>query len=382
MSKILLNSFFAVFLFFPIVVFGQTELDDDNDNELSNGDTHETLQGAGDSGVYQHTGNLTFKDGLDFVNKLQMSTTPGIGGADDTYSNYVIIKGNLTVESGATVSINNNGLLIITGDLIIQGSASFHNSGYFIVMGSVSGSGTIDNGSGGSALPAYIAGDVENSDIIADADVDSPANIADNTVNNILDFEDVDTSLPVELISFTASKTESEVKLNWSTASEENASHFEVYVSKDNKNWDLIGSVDANGNSSTRINYTFSDDEDYQTTVYYKLIQYDFDGKNETFGPLAVQFSNDENTFTTAVFPNPSNTGNTSVQIGGMNLGATTTLQLINREGKVILFDTIDSNNITSAIYQLSDKVELKPGLYVLKVNSGVLQDTKKIIVQ
>ncbi|NME71352.1 T9SS type A sorting domain-containing protein [Flammeovirga aprica] len=371
-------------LFIPTFVYGQNiSLDDDNDNDLSSGDTHETLQGASDNGTYEHIGDITFTSGVNFSNKLQMSVTPGLGGDPDTYSNYVIIEGNLTVEGGATVTINNSSLFIVTGDVIINGDISFHNNGYVIVIGDVTGNGSVSTGPGGSALPAYVGGTIDTDNVTTSGNVDSPLNITDNTVNNILDSElpaNWQNELPVELISFTASKINNTCKLEWSTASEENASHFEVYSSTDKRNWNLIGSVDANGNTSTRIDYSFTDEEEHFTSMYYKLVQFDFDGKNETFGPLVVHFSDELNTFNTSVFPNPSTNGQAKLQIGGIN--STITIQLINKEGKIILSDIIDNDNITSTIYELGNKTVLQPGVYLLKVNSGTSQNIEKIMIQ
>ncbi|NME71351.1 T9SS type A sorting domain-containing protein [Flammeovirga aprica] len=296
----------------------------------------------------------------------------------------VIIYDNLTVKAYTTLSIENNSLLVVVGTLTIEENAviSTKGTGYIYSHVGINGDGTIvfKNGNPSSAQP-YTNGSI--SGVGGDNNVSGGNRETLSTdVPEIGAILDGITELPVELISFTASKQESNVKLEWSTASEENASHFEVYSSIDNKNWNLLGDVDASGNSATRIDYSFTDDQDYQSVAYYKLVQYDFDGQNETFGPLVVHFSDKENTFTTEVFPNPSTTGKASIQIGGINQGTTTTLQLLNREGRVVLFDTIENSNITSTIYELGNQVTLKPGLYVLKVNSGVSQSTKKIIIQ
>ncbi|MBD0402550.1 T9SS type A sorting domain-containing protein [Flammeovirga sp. EKP202] len=390
-TRVFTNITFVILLLLsPIFAFGQNiSLDEDGDGELNSGDPHESLNGNPDSGVYEHIGDITFKSGVNFSNKLQAETILN-PGSDDSFNNYVIIDGNLTVEGGSTVSINNNSLVIVTGNVIIDGDIDFHNSGYIVILGDVIGSGTITPGSGGSALPAYIGGTVDSESIISSGNVDSPVNIDaafgnGQTVTDILDFAlpaDWATNLPVELISFTASKTDGLVQLNWATASEVNASHFEIYSSTDRRNWSFIGEVEANGNTSTRIDYSFSDSQEHRTTIYYKLIQYDFDGQNETFGPLTVHFSNDQNNFQTSIYPNPSSTGKTSLQISGMNSNTNTILQVINKEGKVVLYDIIDTNNITSTIYQLGEKVALQPGLYILKVNSGTSQNIEKIMIQ
>jgi hypothetical protein len=109
--------------------------------------------------------------------------------------------------------------------------------------------------------------------------------------------------LPVELTSFTASCDEEVVTLSWSTASEENSSHFDVEKSTDGVNWRVIGTVLAAGNSTQEINYSFIDSEKSIDQNYYRLNQVDIDGKNEYFGPITVACEEDTKINT---YPNPS----------------------------------------------------------------------------
>jgi hypothetical protein len=109
--------------------------------------------------------------------------------------------------------------------------------------------------------------------------------------------------LPVELTSFTASCDEEVVTLSWSTASEQNSSHFDVEKSTDGENWRVIGTISAAGNSTQDIHYSFVDSEKSNDQNYYRLNQVDIDGKNEYFGPITVAC--EENTKINT-YPNPS----------------------------------------------------------------------------
>jgi hypothetical protein len=109
--------------------------------------------------------------------------------------------------------------------------------------------------------------------------------------------------LPVELSSFSASCDEDAVTLSWSTASEQNSSHFDVEKSTDGENWRVIGTVLAAGNSTQEINYSFIDSEKSIDQNYYRLNQVDIDGKNEYFGPITVACEEDAKINT---YPNPS----------------------------------------------------------------------------
>jgi hypothetical protein len=109
--------------------------------------------------------------------------------------------------------------------------------------------------------------------------------------------------LPVELSSFSASCDEDVVTLSWSTASEQNSSHFDVEKSTDGENWRVIGTISAAGNSTQDIHYSFVDSEKSNDQNYYRLNQVDIDGKNEYFGPITVACEENAKINT---YPNPS----------------------------------------------------------------------------
>ncbi|NCA19550.1 MAG: hypothetical protein EBS86_00205, partial [Crocinitomicaceae bacterium] len=86
--------------------------------------------------------------------------------------------------------------------------------------------------------------------------------------------------LPVELIDFKATCLEDNtVKLDWSTASENNSSYFDVMKSTNGTNWKVLENVLAAGNSTSLLNYHAIDRELSIGNVYYKLKQVDIDGK-------------------------------------------------------------------------------------------------------
>lgn len=100
---------------------------------------------------------------------------------------------------------------------------------------------------------------------------------------------------PVALISFTGKESGKAVRLNWSTASEQNNSHYEIYRSADGQNFAKIGSVKGNGTTNEVLNYSFTDLSPLSGTVYYKLRQVDFDNRFEDYGPIPVKSSLQKN---------------------------------------------------------------------------------------
>lgn len=109
------------------------------------------------------------------------------------------------------------------------------------------------------------------------------------TINCSLTPADLTSSpLPVDLISFTASISEFFVELNWSTASEVNNSHFEIYKSLDTENFERIGYVNGNGNSQYIVEYQFID-HNLKGAQFYRLKQVDFDGQFEYSDVVSVK---------------------------------------------------------------------------------------------
>lgn len=94
--------------------------------------------------------------------------------------------------------------------------------------------------------------------------------------------------LPVELISFTANLNNNVNLIEWSTASENNSDRFELEQSENGNNWKLITSIPAAGNSTQLTHYVYSECFPLPIINYYRLVQYDIDGKFEIFGPIAV----------------------------------------------------------------------------------------------
>jgi hypothetical protein len=53
-----------------------------------------------------------------------------------------------------------------------------------------------------------------------------------------------------------------------------------------------VGTKASAVNSTTQINYSHLDAINQFTTHYYRLVQYDIDGKFEIYGPIALDNSN------------------------------------------------------------------------------------------
>ena len=95
------------------------------------------------------------------------------------------------------------------------------------------------------------------------------------------------TPLPVELIQFEGVSYPQWNVIKWATASEHNSSHYDLQLSLDGVNWRTVITKPAAGNSTEEIRYSYIDWNQKEIS-YYKLIQYDNDGKYEEYGPISI----------------------------------------------------------------------------------------------
>ena len=97
---------------------------------------------------------------------------------------------------------------------------------------------------------------------------------------NDYDYDQLCTSaLPVELIDFSARAMEKDVKLAWTTASEENNDYFTIERSTDGRTFEAVAMVQGNGTTTDISKYTFMDKNAENGLNYYRLKQTDFDGQ-------------------------------------------------------------------------------------------------------
>ena len=160
-------------------------------------------------------------------------------------------------------------------------------------------------------------------------------------------------SLPVTWGEVTAKRlTTSSVQLNWETIQEINASHFDVERSEDGVRFTKIGSVQAVGTTQNRSNYSFTDNAATGSVYYYRLAQYDNDGK-KSFSFIAKA----GNTTSRTYFATSGN----SVRVQFFESG-TKQIRLMNTNGTLIRQSTI--SNMQSDI----DVSTLAKGVYILQV--------------
>lgn len=89
-----------------------------------------------------------------------------------------------------------------------------------------------------------------------------------------------DCVLPAEIVDFKAETQTNSIQIQWKTLSESNSDYFTVERSEDGQVFTFLDHVKGAGNSNTTIKYELFDRNRTESeVVYYRLNQYDFDGK-------------------------------------------------------------------------------------------------------
>jgi len=168
--------------------------------------------------------------------------------------------------------------------------------------------------------------------------------------------------LPVSYRSFTAQAQGKQVKLQWSTAQEQNTSHFVLQHSTDNSNWTSIGTVQAAGNSSDIRFYDYTHTTPAVGLNLYRIMQVDKGGKSNYTPVVKMNFNS--STAGVKVLYNYVNDNKVQVQ-----LDKAASVALYSQDGKLLWqkqlaagLQTVDVSGFAKGIYLL------KSGNYTEKI--------------
>lgn len=182
--------------------------------------------------------------------------------------------------------------------------------------------------------------------------------------------------LPLTLTDFRGSNNKSENYLEWSTASEQNASYFEIERSVNGSNYILAGRVKAAGNSNVNKKYSFNDQAGgaFWSVYYYRLKMVDLDG---TFSySKVITIRNIKHGFFASAFMDPV-TGRLIVKIQSQ-AHMPATLRISDLNGRQLFRERFQlqqgENNI-----DLIQFGRFGPGIYLVNVLANGTQRTLKV---
>jgi hypothetical protein len=169
---------------------------------------------------------------------------------------------------------------------------------------------------------------------------------------------------PVTLTKFQGFPVNNQAHLSFTTATEENNSHFLIQRSTDEgKTFETIGQVDGKGDSHSAVDYEFVDTKPAAGMNYYRLQQFDFDGTNEFFGPVAVRFRG-EVADAPVIWPVPARD---RLQIELPASDSDWLLEVFDLNGRRLLQQTTEEKGFNTFF----DLTTLPAGSYFLRWNNG-----------
>jgi len=168
-------------------------------------------------------------------------------------------------------------------------------------------------------------------------------------------------TLPILLSGFNATLSDGSVKLSWSTQMEINSDHFAIERSTDaGAHWAVIGVVAAHGNSSTVLNYSFSDNKTSSGTSEYRLQMVDKDAK---YAYSEVKTIRNGLITAVSVYPNPAR-DYVNVTLGGSNTQSAV-VRLLNQSGQLLLEKNVSNAGGTTVPLAVSSYPQ---GNYIILV--------------
>jgi endonuclease I len=189
-------------------------------------------------------------------------------------------------------------------------------------------------------------------------------------------------TVPVELVSFTASAANNLVTLNWKTATEINNNGFDIERGSAKNSageviYNKIGFVPGSGSCNNDKVYSFTDKPAVSSKYYYRLKQVDYNGSYKLsnvveviFHPLVKGYYLDQN------FPNPFNPSTTiSYTVPAASNVRVTIFNTLGQSVRVL-----ENGFKDAGTYQLSfDAGNLNSGTYFYKIEAGEFTQTRKM---
>lgn len=186
----------------------------------------------------------------------------------------------------------------------------------------------------------------------------------------------VNSPLPIELLSFTATTKSNYIELNWVTASEINNDYFDVERSLDGINFTSISTINGAGNSIKNLSYSTIDYAPLRGWSYYRLKQTDYDGKTSYSNIVTEKFIK-LNDF--KIYPNPNSGEVFYCQIS--NNDAKVLVVLRDMMGHEYYSKVLVTNQNGEDLYSIDPSQKLDPGTYSVTATSNNKVYQKKLVV-
>lgn len=181
--------------------------------------------------------------------------------------------------------------------------------------------------------------------------------------------------LPIDLLSFSGFKSNTDNILKWATSREVNSLYIDVERSNDGNTFSKLERVAAKGNSSTNSDYSFAD-KNVTNGLYYYRLKFVSTDSNFKYSKIVAIKRDGQTIITSAVYPNPF-IDRINVDIQSASKGyANLHVYDINGKKRQSLRVAVDqgSNQI-----QITNLYNLNAGMYFLKINNNGTETKVKL---
>jgi hypothetical protein len=191
------------------------------------------------------------------------------------------------------------------------------------------------------------------------------------------------TPLPVELISFTATRNGADVMVKWTTASETDVARFEIEVARGNDDYlqgrfFKLGELASGGNSTTEQHYNFNDAEPNKSgTRFYRLRIVDIDGSVQYSQVRPVQFNSE---LTWQVYPNPSD-GKFTLSAQARP-GEWITYSVYSADGRKVKQSRVQATGFPQLVTVDISGASYPKGVYLFEAGSGEEKQVFRLVKQ
>lgn len=179
---------------------------------------------------------------------------------------------------------------------------------------------------------------------------------------------DIMVPLPISISNFNIQTENTHNRINWTTETENNNSHFDLQRSTNAKDFTTIASIPSkamNGNSNVLLNYNYTDINPASGDNYYRLKQTDINGSFVYSEVLHVVNSNSSSAI--KVYPNPV-TDVLNIELYSEN-ALPLTLTLTDVQGRIVKKISSDLSIGMNSI--AVDLKTLLTGIYTLQLYQG-----------
>jgi len=195
-------------------------------------------------------------------------------------------------------------------------------------------------------------------------------------------FRSVESTIPVELISFTAIANNDDVTLNWSTATETNNQGFEVQRSNGGE-FEPIAFVNGNGTTTEVHLYSYIDRNVKDGSYSYRLKQVDYNGSFEYSNVVEVEWRAFNSYLLEQNYPNPFNPSTKikySIPPVGTQRAVSVQIKVYDVLGNEI--ETLVNEEKSAGTYEVTWYAENLPsGVYFYQFSVGSYIETKKMLL-